>query len=126
MEPLPNESIKKLAQFFELLHEIDKREKITSQYQVKNRRIKMTNKDQEPTVELIVAVKEAVEATTGVEFAMFFSAYLEKNADQPDLTEADLVAEILEAGGYQAEDDSTFEDSVMIGAFAMGEDLQIF
>lgn len=36
------------------------------------------------------------------------------------------MAEILEAGDYQADDDSTFEDSVMIGAFAMGEDLQIF
>lgn len=86
----------------------------------------MPNKDKEPTVELIVAVKEAVETTTGVDFEIFFSAYLKKNADQPNLTEVDLVAEILEAGGYQTEDDSTFEDCVMIGAFALGEDLQIF
>jgi len=86
----------------------------------------MPNEDKEPGAELMVAVKEAVEATTGVDFEVFFSAYLEKNADQPDLTEADLIAEIIEAGGYQAEDDSTFEDSVMIGTFAMGEDLQIF
>lgn len=57
----------------------------------------------------------------------FFSQHTwKKNEDQPELTEADLVAEILEAGGYQAEDNSTFEDSVIIGALAMGEDLQIF
>lgn len=86
----------------------------------------MPDKENEPSAELILAVKAAVEAATGVDFEVFFSAYLEKNADQPDLTEADLVAEILEAGGYQTEDDATFEDSVMIGAFAMGEDLEIF
>ncbi|GEM_PF-4848925 len=86
----------------------------------------MPNEDKESGVELIAAIKEAVESTTGVEFVVFFSAYLEKNADQPELTEADLVAEILEAGGYQAEDDSTFEDIVMIGALTIGEDLGIF
>lgn len=86
----------------------------------------MPKRENEPSQELIFAVKEAVESTTGVDFEAFFSAYLEKNADQSHLTETDLVAEILEAGDYQADDDSTFEDSVMIGAFAMGEDLQIF
>ena len=86
----------------------------------------MSDRELEPNVEMIIAVKEAVEATTGIDFAIFFSAYLEKNADQSDLTKADLVVEILEAGGYQAEDDAGFEDTVMIGAFAMGEDLGIF
>lgn len=86
----------------------------------------MPSKDRELTEELMFAVKEVVEASTGVEYAVFFSAYLEKNADQPDLTEGDLVAEILEAGGYQAGDGSTFEDTVMIGALAMGEVLHIF
>jgi len=89
----------------------------------------MKNKDLEPTEEMIVAVIEAVEATTGLNFEVFFSAYLEKNADQPDLKKSDLVVEILEAGGYQKEDeedDVTFEDRVMIGANAMAEDLQLF
>jgi hypothetical protein len=85
----------------------------------------MSVRENEPGPELIIAVKEAVESIAGVDFEVFFSAYLEKNAGQPDLTEADLVSEILEAGGYQAEDGSTFEDSVMIGAFAMGGDLGI-
>ena len=92
----------------------------------RKRTIKMPNKDKESSVELIAAVKEIVEFTTGVEFKVFLSAYLEKNADQPDLTEADLVAEILEAGDVQARDDATFEAKVMIGAFAMGEGLGIF
>lgn len=85
----------------------------------------MSNQEKEIGVELVIAVKETVKFT-GVDFEVFFSAYLEKNEDQPDLTEADLVAEILEAGSYQAEDDSSFEDSVMIGAIAMGEDLGVF
>ena len=75
--------------------------------------------------ELIIATKEAVEATTGVNFSDFLSAYLEKNNDMPNLTEKDLVSEILEAGDYQAEDDATFEDAVMIGAYAMGADLGV-
>lgn len=77
------------------------------------------------TPELIVATKEAVETTTGVNFSDFLSAYVEKNGEMTDLTEKDLVSEILEAGDYQAEDDATFEDSVMIGAYAMGADLGV-
>ncbi len=76
--------------------------------------------------ELLTAAKEAVEITTDVNFETFLSAYQEKNADQPELTDQDLVAEILEAGDYQKEDDASFEDAVMIGAFAMGEDLGLF
>lgn len=49
-----------------------------------------------------------------------------KNTGQPELTDEDLVAEILEVGGYQKENDSSFEDAVMIGAHAIGEDLLIF
>lgn len=76
--------------------------------------------------ELIIATKEAVEAMTGIDFELFLDAYLEKNSDQPELTEQDLIAEILEAGDYQTDSDAGFEDAVMIGAFAMGEDLHIF
>lgn len=83
----------------------------------------MPNHKETMTPELIAAVKEAVENTTGVDFKDFLNAYQETNADIPDLTEADLVAEILEAGGYQHEDDNTFEDAVMIGAYAIGSDL---
>jgi len=84
----------------------------------------MLNKQETLSPELIAAVKDAIEATIGVNFAEFLSAYLEKNADQPELTEKDLVAEILEAGGYQAESNG-FEDVVMIGAHAMGTDLEL-
>lgn len=86
----------------------------------------MLNRENELSPEIIFAVKEAVESTTGIDFEVFLLAYLEKNGDQPDLTEADLVAEILEAGGYQKEIDTNFEDIVSIGASAMGEDLEIF
>jgi hypothetical protein len=86
----------------------------------------MTNLKEELSPELIIAVKEAVEATTGIDFKEFFSLYKEKNSDQPELKDEDLVAEILEAGDYQKEDDAGFEDAVMIGAFAMGEDLGLF
>jgi hypothetical protein len=86
----------------------------------------MTNPKEKLSPELIIAVKEAVEATTEINFAEFINLYQEKNADQPELTDEDLVAEILEAGDYQKNDNSGFEDTVMIGAFAMGEDLGLF
>lgn len=86
----------------------------------------MANSKETINAELLVAVKEAVEAMTGVEFGLFFAVYQEKNADQPELTHEDLAAEILEAGNYQNEVDASFEDVVMIGALAMGEDLVIF
>lgn len=73
--------------------------------------------------ELISAVKDAVEAAIGVKFAEISRRYFNKNWEQRDLTVADLVAEILEAGDYQKEDDASFEDAVMIGAFALCEDL---
>lgn len=38
----------------------------------------MPKRENEPSQELIFAVKEAVESTTGVDFEAFFSAYLEK------------------------------------------------
>jgi hypothetical protein len=86
----------------------------------------MPNQKETIGPELLAAVKETVEIMTGVEFSLFFEAYQEKNNDQPELSNKDLVAEILEAGDYQKEDDSGFEDAVMIGAFAMGEDLGLF
>ncbi len=86
----------------------------------------MTNERETLSVELIAAVKSAVESTTGIEFSTFLNSYLEKNSDQTELTEVDLVIEILEAGEYQQEDESGFEDAVMIGVSAMGEDLGLF
>lgn len=83
----------------------------------------MPNNKELLTKELIAAVKESVKNTTDIDFQEFFRMYQEKNIDQLHLTEADLVAEILEAGEYQHEDDNTFEDAVMIGAYAMGADL---
>ncbi len=86
----------------------------------------MSNEPETLSVELIAAVKSAVESTTGIEFSTFLNSYLEKNSDQTELTEVDLVIEILEAGEYQQEDESGFEDAVMIGVSAMGEDLGLF
>lgn len=54
---------------------------------------------EEVSPELVAAVAEIVEATTGFSFASVFEFYLEKNHEQSDLTERDLVLEILEAGG---------------------------
>lgn len=45
----------------------------------------MTNIDREPGEELTTAVKEAVEATTGVDFEVFFSTYLVKMKTSPIL-----------------------------------------
>lgn len=86
----------------------------------------MKNGQEALSPELIAAVISAVESSMGIEFSVFLDAYLEKNSDQPELTEEDLVNEILEAGEYQKENDSGFEDAVMIGASAMGEDLGLF
>lgn len=78
---------------------------------------------------LMEAVKEI--AGRFVNWEKFFQAYLKKNAKLAQeagvvLTETDLVAEILEAGGYQAESNSSVEDVVFIGSIAMGEDLHMF
>lgn len=71
------------------------------------------------SAELIAAVEEVTELVTGIDFATFLDAY-RLTAGQENLTAEDLVAEILEAGGYQAEDETSFEDQVMIGAIAIG------
>lgn len=69
--------------------------------------------------ELIAAVKDIVPNVLGIDFSEMFNAYVENNPDQ-ELTEADLVSEILEAGEYQVEDGSGFEDAVTIGLYAVG------
>lgn len=69
--------------------------------------------------ELIAAVKDIVPNVLGIDFSEMLDAYVEGNPDQ-ELTEADLVSEILEAGEYQVEDGSGFEDAVMIGLHAVG------
>jgi len=78
----------------------------------------MTNKEN-ITPEIIAAVKDIVPSVLGIDFAEMFDAYLDNNPKQ-ELTEIDLVSEILEAGEYQLEDDSGFEDAVMIGLCAVG------
>lgn len=77
------------------------------------------NKKEEISPEIIAAVKDIVPNVLGIGFDEAFEAYVENNPDQ-ELTEADLVSEILEAGDYQAEDESRFEDAVMIGLYAVG------
>jgi hypothetical protein len=85
----------------------------------------MSNNKEELSIELIIATKEAVEASTGLNFGKLFVSYQEKNNDQPELTEVDFVAEILESGGYQRGENASFEDIIMIGALAMCEDLEL-
>jgi len=77
----------------------------------------MINKEYNLSPEMIVAAKELIPEATGIDFATMFETY---QLEGEGLTEQDLVNEILEAGEYQAEDDSTFEDAVMIGAIAIG------
>ena len=67
--------------------------------------------------EQIAAVKDIVPEVLGVSFDEMFQVYQENNPDL-ELSETDLVSEILEAGNYQAEDDSTFEDCVMIDLYS--------
>ena len=78
----------------------------------------MTRKEQ-ISPEIIAAVKDIVPNVLGIDFSEMFNAYLDTNPEQ-ELTEADLVSEILQAGSYQAEDESDFEESVMIGLFIVG------
>ena len=78
----------------------------------------MTNKEH-ITPEIIAAVKDIVPGVLGINFSEVFDVYLEENPEQ-ELSEADLVSEILEAGEYQTEDDSGFENAVMIGLYAVG------
>lgn len=77
----------------------------------------MSNREYNLSLEMMAAVKELIPEATGIDFDAMFRAY---QLEDEGLTEQDLVNEILEAGEYQAEDDSTFEDAVMIGAIAIG------
>ena len=69
--------------------------------------------------EMITAVKDVVPDILGISFSEMYQRYLEEN-DGRELKEEDLISEILEAGGYQAEDDAGFEDTVTIGLYAVG------
>lgn len=69
--------------------------------------------------ELIAAIKDIVLEVLEYNFEELFEAYQANNPDQ-ELTEADLIHEILEAGGYQAEANDRFEDIVTIGLYAIG------
>ena len=73
--------------------------------------------------EFVAAVSELIAEALEVPFKEILSAYLEKNADQPELTQKHLIEEVLEAGGYQTEDGDSFEEAVFIGAPALLLDL---
>ena len=55
--------------------------------------------EEQITPEIIAAVKDIIPEVLGVNFSEAFNAYIEDNPGQ-ELTEADLVSEILEAGEY--------------------------
>lgn len=90
----------------------------------------MINMENEPNIDLITKIKRIIEEQIGLHFEVFFLSYQEANEDQPDLTETDLLDEILEVAGNVAEiannDDKltekelTFEDRVVIAVLEMG------
>lgn len=82
----------------------------------------MPNKEQKLSPEMVAAVKELIPDATGANFHIMFEQY---QLEDDGLTELDLINEILETGGYQTEDDSTFEDAVIIGAIAIGGPLEL-
>jgi hypothetical protein len=88
----------------------------------------MVSKEGNLPPEQIEIIKALVESKVKVRFSDFFILYKEimSSSDGVELTEEDLVAEILEAGGYQADIDAPLEDVVVIGASAIGENLGLF
>lgn len=68
--------------------------------------------------ELVTLVVELTPEILGISFEELLSTYLIENPEK-ELTEADLVAEILEAGSYQAEDGVENEDIIAVGLVAI-------
>lgn len=68
---------------------------------------------------MIAATKDMVPVVLGISFAEMLETYKEENGNQK-LKEEDLISEILEAGGYQAENNAGFEDTVTIGLYVIG------
>lgn len=68
--------------------------------------------------ELVTLAVELTPEVLGIGFDELFATYLEENPEV-ELTEADLVAEILEAGGYQDESDMADEDVLVVGLIAI-------
>jgi len=66
--------------------------------------------------ELASVVKEMISKVLGISFEEMFAVY---QLEGENLTDRDLVEEILEAGGAQAEGDAVFEDIVTIGIIAI-------
>lgn len=62
----------------------------------------------------IEVVRSQVEEVLGISLTEMLEAYIQENEDGA-LTEADLVSEILEAGGYQAEISDSLDDAIVIG-----------
>lgn len=80
----------------------------------------------------IIATKEAINKHPKIEemeidFDDLLQLYKKINKDLPDLTEKDLVEDMLELGeqiiAYSDEDDLGTEDIIMIGAILISEDL---
>lgn len=74
--------------------------------------------------EEIVAIKEVIENKVGIDFAEFFSAYSQDPAfleyrGGAELTEADLINDILDNGRLQSGDESSFEDTVIVGVLTI-------
>lgn len=73
--------------------------------------------------EQLVAVKDITDKLVVNGFNALLNAYLEINGEEFD--EDDLIADIVEAGTALLESDMTFEDMIMIGVTAMGENLDV-
>lgn len=71
--------------------------------------------------EQIAAIKEIIEKETGIDFAQLLKAYKEDPSaleyrDGKELTEFDLLADILDDGKLQLGDEAGFSDIVITGA----------
>ncbi len=87
----------------------------------------MANLEAEVNPEQLSYIKEIIEDTTGLEFDQVFAAFQKFYEGLEDtVTEEDLIADILEAGGHIRPVDAVYEDMVIIGTHIIGETIYLF
>ena len=74
--------------------------------------------------EEIAAVREIIEKEIGIDFSQLLEAYQQDPSaleyrDGEELTEADLIADILDDGKAQLDEGANFEDIVVTGALTI-------
>ncbi len=87
----------------------------------------MANLEIEVTPEQLSYIEEIIEDTTGLKFdqvLVAFQKFYERQGET--VTEEDLIADILEAGGHIRPVDAVYEDMIMIGTHIIGETVYLF